>query len=210
MEPAVREQLDEAMLRELVKKGREGIALSDVLGDTGISETDFTAEYADVDACLDAAYERLTIRVDAAVKVGCATGGQVRLPGDPDWTIRVRTGLEAILAELADRPTSAAALIRAYPSLGPAQQARYQAFIESFAAQLRVRRETGGVDGELPAAVDSLAIGAAEAIVFEEISAGRTESLPSMGPSILFSVLVPFLGPGAAAAEMEKAEESRK
>jgi AcrR family transcriptional regulator len=206
MDPAVREHLEEAMLRELDEKGHQGISLASVLGEAGVSRAEFTTEYGDIEACLDAAYERLTIQLDAAARVGCATGGQVLALREAEWPTRVRGGLEAILSELADRPASARALTRAYPSLGPSRQARYEEFVESFVAQLRVRREMGGVDGELPAEVDALAIGAAEAIVFAEISSGRTEELPKMVPSILFSILVPFLGPVAAAAEMEKAQ----
>jgi hypothetical protein len=51
-----------------------------------------------------------------------------------------------------------------------------------------------------------LALGAAEAIVLEEVEAGRTEGLPALAPAILFSRLVPFLGPEEAAAEMRRAE----
>ena len=50
-----------------------------------------------------------------------------------------------------------------------------------------------------------LAVGAAEAIVFEEIEAGRAARLPALGPAILFSILVPFLGPDGASAEMKTA-----
>jgi AcrR family transcriptional regulator len=210
MEPAVRERLEEAMLRELGERGREGLSVETALGEAGVSAEEFLAEYGDVDACVDGAYERLTIQLDAAMRVACATGGAVLALTEPGWTTRVRAGLEATLAELADRPAIAKALTRAYPSLGPSQQARYQAFVERFAGQLRVRREMGGVDGELPESVDSLAVGAAEAIIFEEIVSGRAEQLPAMGPSILFSVLVPFLGASGASEEMQKAQQPRK
>jgi AcrR family transcriptional regulator len=209
MEQAVREQLLEAMLGELGEKGREGLSLSAVLEKVGVSAGDFDAEFADVDACLDAAFERLTLQLDAAVRVSCSTGGETLRPRQPEWATRVRAGLDALLSELADRPSQASALIRGYPALGPSRQARYQSFVESFAAQLRVRREMSGIVDELPVHVDALAVGAAEAIVFEEVASGRTEELPQMGPSILFSILVPFLGPIAAAAEMEKAQQSR-
>jgi AcrR family transcriptional regulator len=202
MKPSVREQLGETMLRELGERGRDGLSLEAVLSEVDVSAEEFAAEYADIGACLDAAYGRLTMQLEGAVRVGCASDGD----GEAGWPARVGAGLEALLAELAASPEAARALIRGYPALGPVQQARYQGFVESFAAQLRRRRETGGFDGELPTDVDSLAVGAAEAIIFEEISSDRTEGLPKMGPSILFSVLVPFLGTVAAAAEMRNAQ----
>jgi hypothetical protein len=42
----------------------------------------------------------------------------------------------------------------------------------------------------------------------ERIQAGETASLPELGPEILFSLLVPFVGPGAASEAME-AERAR-
>ncbi len=183
------------------------MSVAALLGAADVTEADFAAEYADLDACLADAYERLTARLDAAVRAGCSIGVNWLVAAEIEWPVRVRGGLEALLAELADNPKLARALTRAYPALGPAQQARYQAFVESFAPQFRAGRELAGVEAELPDEVEMLAVGAAEAIVFEEIAAGRTEQLPTMGSSILFSILVPFLGPGAA-AEAERAQES--
>jgi AcrR family transcriptional regulator len=204
MAPAVREQLLEAMLRELGEKGRKGISLAAVLAAADVSAEEFAAEFTDLDACLDAAYQQLTARFDAAARAGCNAD---RPPvGAPDWPRRVRGGLEALLAELADDPTRARTLIRSFPALGTKAQARYQAFVEGFAPLLADGREFSGVT-ELPAGVEMLAVGAAEAILFEEVASGRTEQLPTLAPSILFSVLVPFLGPAAAAAEMGKAQQ---
>jgi hypothetical protein len=59
-----------------------------------------------------------------------------------------------------------------------------------------------------------MAIGGAEAIVCDEVMADRTEDLPTLLPDILFAVLVPYVGPEAAAAEVAnrtsaRAEDSR-
>lgn len=48
-----------------------------------------------------------------------------------------------------------------------------------------------------------LAIGAAEAIICEEIQAGRTAQLPAMAPTILVALLAPFLGNERALALTE-------
>jgi AcrR family transcriptional regulator len=203
MEPAVRERLLEKVLRELGEKGRAGISLPDLLAAEHLSGQEFAAEFGDLDACLDAAYDRLTARIDEEVRLGCARAGA---PGDePRWPDRVRAGLETLLAELADDPLRARTLIRTYPSLGQRAQPRYQAFVEGFAPLLAPGREFSGAARELPTNVELLAVGAAEAILFEEVAAERTAELPALLPSLLFSVMVPFLGPAAATAEMEKA-----
>jgi hypothetical protein len=66
-------------------------------------------------------------------------------------------------------------------------------------------REYSEADEELPTEVELLAVGAAEAIIFAEVDAGRAQRLPGMMPEILFSVLVPFMGPDRAADEMRNA-----
>ena len=43
-----------------------------------------------------------------------------------------------------------------------------------------------------------MAVGGAEAVIFEEVLSGRTEELPTLLPDILFTVLVPYIGPEAA------------
>jgi AcrR family transcriptional regulator len=202
MRPALREALLEAMLRELGERGREGISVAPVLARIDVSPEEFAAEFTDLEACLDAAYDQLAVQIAAAVRTSCDR----RSAGlEPAWPDRVRGGLAALLAELAADPLRARTLIRTYPSLGSHAQARYHSFVEGFAPLLAAGREFSGVAAELPASVETLALGAAEAIVFEEVASERTATLPGLLPSLLFSLLVPFLGPAEAAAEMEKA-----
>ena len=201
MQPAARERLLEAMLIELGERGYDGISVADVLTLAGVSKADFEVEYADKDSCLFAAYEQLTERLARTTAAGCALGGE--------WPARGRGGLEALLEELAGAPTLAQVAIRTFPAISPEARARYQGFIEDFAALLREGRESAEGGAELPAEVEMLAVGAAEAIVFEEIAAGRAAQLPALAPAILFSLLVPFLGPEAASAEMQRAERER-
>ena len=199
MQPAARERLLEAMLTELAASGYGAMRVDDALTLAGVSKADFEAEFPDRDACLFAAYEQLTERLARKTAEGCALGGP--------WPQRVRRGLEALLGELAAEPALALVAIRTFPAIGPEARARYQEFVEGFADFLREGRELLAAGEELPTEVEMLAVGAAEAIVFEEIEAGRTAALPALAPAILFSVLVPFLGPEAASAEMEKAQQ---
>lgn len=203
MRPTARERLLELVLRELGEMGYEGISLPALLARADVSKEEFAAEFADLDACLDVAYGDLTTRIEQAVQRGCARVGPTE--GEPPWPDRVRGGLESLLAELADEPLRARVLIRTYPSLGNRALVSYQSFLDGFVPLLAPGRQLSGVAEQLPASVETLAIGAAEAIVFEEVASNRTEGLPALLPSILFSLLVPFLGPAGAAAEMEKA-----
>jgi AcrR family transcriptional regulator len=205
MEPAARGRLHEAILAELEEKGFERIELLAVLSKVGVPERLFESSYDSVEACIFAAYDELTARLDTAVREACREQGERSA-----WPERVSAGLGALLDELAARPQMACVLVRSFPSLGPKAQARSQAFLESFGPLLAGGREASEIGAELPSEVEMLATGAAEAILFEEVSSGRTAELPRLGPSILFSVLVPFLGPVAAATEIKKAQHRRE
>jgi AcrR family transcriptional regulator len=191
-----RSRLLEAMLEELVEKGYQGVEVEDAVRRAHLSGAEWQVLFPDKDSCLIAAFDQLAAQLRAAVCAGCAAGR--------GWPERVANGLRALLAELAGREAMAEALARTLPSIGPAAQARYQAFVEGLAPLLAEGREASGVGTELPDEVELLAVGAAEAIVFDEIGAGRTAGLAALGPELLFSLLVPFLGPAAAASEMER------
>ncbi len=143
------------------------------------------------------AYERLTAGLIERAAERCDWGGE--------WPQRVSSGLEALLDELAAQPEVARAVMRSLPAVGPAGYRCYMGFLEAFVPFLAEGRAYSEAPEELPGEVEMLAIGAAETIVAGEIEAGRTTQLPSLLPAILFSVLMPFLGPERATALMQDA-----
>jgi AcrR family transcriptional regulator len=195
-----RERLLDAVLEEMVDKGPDRVEIEVVLQRAGLSSEQWLAEFVDKDACLFAAYAQLTEQLARKTAESWELGG--------DWPQQVRCGLGTLLEELARAPAVAQLLIRSFPAISPPARVRYQAFVESFAPQLRAGRGLAKEGAELPREVEMLAVGAAEAIVFEEIEAGRAERLSSLLPEILFSVLVPFIGPEAASAEMQRASDA--
>ncbi len=194
-----RARLLEAMLEELVEKGYGEVEVEGALERAHLPGEEWSALFVDKDACLVAAFDQLTEQLRAAIVEGCLAG--------TDWPGRVAGGLRVLLVRLAGQAQMAEALARTFPSIGPAAQERYQAFVESLAPLLAEGREFSGIGEELPTEVELLAVGAAEAIVLEQIQSGRTAALAALGPEILFSVLVPFVGPVVASAAMEEERE---
>jgi AcrR family transcriptional regulator len=192
----------DAMLEEVAEKGYRGAEVGAALRRAGLDGEEWAAEFADKDACLFAAYGQLTERLMDAVMRACAEGGE--------WPQRVRRGLRALLEELAGRPAVARVLTRTFPAIGPEARGRYEAFVQGLAPLLGEGRELSGMAAELPGEVEMLAVGAAEAIVLNEIEAGRAAGLPDLAAEILFSVLVPFLGPERAAAAMRPASDAEE
>jgi AcrR family transcriptional regulator len=187
----------EAMLAELAGSGYGEISIDRALRRSGATAAEFEAEFGDKDGCLIAAYDHLTGRVVQTATDACGEGEA--------WPERVRGALTAVLSELAAEPQMASVVFRAFPGVRPSFYRHYVEFLERFTSYLREGRELSPVDEELPAEVELLALGAAEAIIYGELQAGRGAGLPRLMPEILFSILVPFIGPDRAADEMRSA-----
>lgn len=196
-----RDRLLRAMLDELVRTGYREASVRRAQEVAGVTAAEFRAEFASKDDCLFSAYDWLTERVVSRAGAGCES--------TESWPDRVRIGLEALLDELASEPEMARAITRSFPGIRPATYQRYVDLLGRFVPFMREGREYSEVDEELPGEVELLAVGAAEAIIFAEVDAGRAERLPQMMPEILFSVLVPFMGPDRAADEMRSAAAIR-
>ena len=197
MEVSLREDLFDAILAELAAEGYEGISIERALEEAGVSEEEFGADFEDKDACLFAAYEQLSARVLETTRSDCSESQA--------WPLRVRGGLQSLLTAIAAQPQLAMVVTRLFPAIRPAAYDRYVTLLSSFVPLMREGREYSSADEELPAEVELLSVGAAEAIIFGEVDAGRAAGLPTMMPEILFSVLVPFMGPERAAEEMRSA-----
>jgi AcrR family transcriptional regulator len=197
METAQRESLFWGLMAELAEKGYGETTVEGPLREAGVSVAEFEAEFGDKDGCLFAAYDHLT-----ELTLRTATG--VCDPGE-EWPQRIKVGLTVLLEAIAAEPEMARAMTRSFPGIRPTAYERYVELLERFVPYVKEGRSFSGVEEELPGEVELLAVGAAEAIIFGEVDAGRAARLPKMMPEILFSVLVPFMGPDRAADEMKNA-----
>jgi AcrR family transcriptional regulator len=196
-----RKELLGVMIEELVREGYAGISVERAQQAAGISPEEFAEEFGDKDGCLYAAYEDLADGLLRRATEGCDAG--------QPWPERVRAGLARLLEELAAKPLLAQAVTRSFPGIRPSAYERYVALLSRFEPLMEEGRRYSEFAEELPSEVELLAVGAAESIIFGEVDAGRAEELPAMLPEILFSVLVPFIGPERAEEEMRSAAALR-
>jgi hypothetical protein len=75
--------------------------------------------------------------------------------------------------------------------------------IARFTGFLDAGRRLAGNE-ELPENISLMAAGAVFGLIFDELRAGREAELPARLPDLLFALLVPYVGPEAAAAEMRR------
>ena len=91
------------------------------------------------------------------------------------------------------------------PAARPEAQRRYRSALERFVPLFIEGREYAANAVHLPRDLERMAVGGAQTIIFDEVVAGRAEELSARLPDVLFSVLVPYIGPEAAAAEVRQA-----
>ncbi|HWM54989.1 MAG TPA: TetR/AcrR family transcriptional regulator [Solirubrobacterales bacterium] len=185
-----------AMIRVVGSKGYKATSVADVIEEAGTSRTTFYKHFEDKHECFLAAYERLVEQVFGEVVANC--------DGEQPWLDRMRTGLATIVELFAVDPELArTAVVEVAAAGADARQLHWNA-VARFTEFLEAGRElTGG--RELPDNIALMSAGAVSGLIFDEVLAGRTERLPAMLPDLLFAMLVPYIGPRAAADEMRRA-----
>ena len=194
-----RERILRSMIGSVAERGYAGTDVSEVIESAGVPSAIFDRLFAGKDDCVLAAYDwavdPILDQVATAYELGAATS----------WSEGVRRGLEALLEAIAEQPDTARMALVEVPPISPDAHARYRTTLERLASLLRGGREYLGEDEEPPPQVELMAVGGAEVILVDEVSAGRADQLPARMPEILFAILVPYLGPEDAAAEMHAA-----
>lgn len=182
-----------AMVRTVGRKGYRESSVDEVVAEANLPREAFDELFSGKDECFLAAYEAVVEEVVSIAKATCS--------GELPWARRIRDALGAILQRFAEDPAMArVAVVEVMAGGGGARQSHWAA-LNALAALLDEGRELGGAD-ELPPNLSLMSVGAVSGLLFEEVAGGRTGSLPAMLPELLFTLLVPFLGPGAANAEV--------
>jgi AcrR family transcriptional regulator len=191
-----RERLLEAAIRVAAKKGYAATTVGDLTKEAGISRTTFYELFEDKEACFLAAYDNA---VDVLVRqVVSAYESEER------WPERARSGLKALLEALAAEPELARLALVDIGAAGPAAQRRYRVAVQRLTPLFDEGRDFAPGGRNLPANTSRMAIGGVAGLISEELVAGRAKELPRLLSDALFATLVPYIGPGAAAREVEE------
>jgi AcrR family transcriptional regulator len=190
-----RQPILEAMVRVVGRKGYKAASVADVIAEADTSRTTFYKYFDDKHDCFLAAYDMVVDRIVTEVVAAC--------DGEEDWLDRVRTGLTTIVDMFALDPELARTAIVEVEAAGAEARQRHWNAVNRFTEFLEDGRLAAG-DRELPENIALMAAGAVSGLIFDELLTGRAERLPQMLPDLLFALLVPYLGPGAATEEMRR------
>jgi AcrR family transcriptional regulator len=187
-----------ATVRLVAEKGFDSVTIFDVTNRADVSRADFYELFESKDECLFAAYEKV---LDALVAYVARA-----YEGDGPWPQRIRRAMQACLEACSAEPEVARMTTLDAPGARPEAQHRYRDALERFVPLFVDGREYAADAVHLPPDLERMAVGGAETIIFDEVVAGRARELTAKLPDILFTVLAPYIGPEAAAAEIRRAE----
>ena len=102
--------------------------------------------------------------------------------GAGPWPLKIRRGLAACLEAFSAEPEVARVATVEVPAAGPEAQRHYRGALERLRPLFKEGREYAKSD-TLPPDTELMAVGGAEAVILEEVAAGRTEELPACSPT---------------------------
>lgn len=191
-----RERLLEAAIRVAAAKGYAAMTIGDLTAEAGVSRTTFYELFEDKEACFLAAYDNAVDVLVRQVTAAYETEGE--------WPRRAVAGLTALLGALAAEPELARLSLVDVGAAGPAAQRRYRNAVQRLTPLFDEGRDYAPGGRSLPANTSRMAIGGVTGLIAEELLAGRAAQLPDLLSDALFATLVPYIGPDAAAREVER------
>jgi len=189
----------EATIQVVGRRGYRQATVEEIVAEAGISPAAFRRHFDDKHDCFLAAYDMLVEGLFAEVEQGCRD--------DREWRQRMEAGLATILDRFAADAALARTAVVEVAAVGAEARLRHWEALTRFARFLEEGRALAG-DRKLPESIALMSAGAVSGVIFEELRAGRAETLPVLLPDLLFAMLVPFVGPRAAAGEMRRAAEA--
>lgn len=179
------------------RTGYESTTVAHVIEEAGVSRTTFYEMFSDKEDCFLAAYDAV---IDILVH---HVEHAYRQQAGP-WPRRIHAGLEALVQLMAGEVEIANMAMVEVTAAGPAARQRYRDALVRFTPFLDEGRAFTDNAALLPATTSRLAIGGAATLIFDQIRAGRGKQLDELLPDLVFAVLMPFVGPEAAAQEMRQ------
>ncbi len=193
--PAPEPALHRALIELCWEHGYRRFDLAALCDRSGIDRGEFDRHYSDLDDCFCSLLDRIGEEFHAHVFAAVGSEG--------DWRRQMRaTSAAMAVFFLADRPRARVMLIDAFTAGERAQLIRDRSMKEMVALIDRGREQPGA-----PASLTEATAQAIAGTVYEQLCAlaRRDADLAewwSLAPDLMYSVVLPYLGPQAAAEEL--------
>jgi AcrR family transcriptional regulator len=191
-----RERILGGVMIAVSRDGYSQTRVEDIIAIAGVSRRTFYDHFANKEQAFLAAYDFVVEQLRASVAGAYATGGT--------WASQIRRGLAAFLNLLALEPDLAHVCIVEAVAAGPRALERRMKAMTAF-HQFLAPPAPAPPSVIVSDVTAETVVGGVYEVIYSRIVTGRTAELPILFPALLYSVLLPLVGPDIAAAEHQRA-----
>jgi AcrR family transcriptional regulator len=198
-----RERVLRAVTDVAATDGYGAMTIDDIVREAGVSRRDFYAHFSGKEDAFLAAYDAAAAQIVQSVEAAGLRGDSL-----PE---RAHNALAAMITFVVDDPPRAAMSIVEIRSLGPEGAERRNAVLRRFVAVLeRAVDETLPAGHPRPPALTTTTVlGGISEVIYSRLVRGDVAELPRLLPDLAYSLVLPFLGPEAAADTHERLSGER-
>jgi AcrR family transcriptional regulator len=186
-----------ATIDAIAELGYGGLTVSEVIARARISRRTFYEHFADREECFLAAMDLALARVAEPVLAGYRAHGA--------WRERIAAALSAALELFDEEPELARLLVVDALSAGPPTLERRAAVLDGLVRAVDAGRATARGREPGPLAAEAV-VGAVLGVLHARLlAADPHESLSALAGPLMNAIVLPYLGPAAAARELRRA-----
>lgn len=173
------------MAEACAARGFAATSVTDVVAAAQLTRDDFHSLFRDEEECFLASMDFALGEIMGLVSS--------QYSADKPWFQAVKDIVKGLTEFFAEHPAFAKITLLESMPAGSAAFERYSAAKRAIIALLDQGREDAPGDLALPISVAQIAFGGAEAMIKDELIAGRAGSLPDLVPELLYVCYVPFM-----------------
>jgi AcrR family transcriptional regulator len=185
-----RERILAGAAKAIAEQGYRQASVADIVKSAAIARARFYENFSSKEDCFFALYDETAAATVSVVSAACQAS-------EADFPGRVRAGLEALLAHLAEDPVLSRAFIVEGPAVGPPITSRFEGLIAEFATLLRAGRPSSTA-AELPETVEETVVGGLYWLLYYSFLDRRPKRIEKLLPQLTQFSLIPFIGAEAA------------
>ncbi|HET7418613.1 MAG TPA: helix-turn-helix domain-containing protein [Solirubrobacterales bacterium] len=181
-----RARIVKGLALEVADKGYRAVTVADIVKRAGIARNTFYENFGSKEECFLAAQQ---YAMSAALERVVGDAGAI-----DDWPQRVKAGLAAFLAYVAEEPALARTCMVDALAAGPASVRYYEESLQAFVSLFRLGRDVSPHGGELPDTLEEALIGGVFWILYQRLLLAETDRIGELLPELVEFTLTPYLG----------------
>jgi AcrR family transcriptional regulator len=177
-----RRRIMDAMAELTAEQGYEATKIADIVRRAGVARKTLYDNFDGKEEVFLAAFDSAVKEMTELIAAACEQAGG-------EWAERVKVGLQALLAYIAENPAAARMSMIEAMSATPAASARYDEAVQRFIEMLR---QNAPQDTGLPDTIEETLVGGVAWILHQQIRRGGAEQALDLMPELLDFVLSPY------------------